>query len=84
MKKIRLVFTLVAIMLAGVGVFATTHSTVTVDPRIDSDQAGIDCDEPVSTECNVINGQDCRYNDGGTLVTVHDFASACQQLDKAR
>ncbi|RAW01573.1 DUF6520 family protein [Pseudochryseolinea flava] len=82
MKKIQMIFTVMAFMLAGVGVFATSVKSPVIDPRIDSNDPDIICDQQVSTECNAFAGQDCRYNDSGTLKTVHDKNSNCTLLYK--
>lgn len=83
MKKIQLIFTLLAFMLAGAGVFASSIAPVVIIPRIDSNDVDEICDQQVTTECNSPTGQPCTYRDGSVNKDVFNLENgSCQLLYK--
>lgn len=84
MKKIQFVLTLMAFMMAGAGVFATSlMSPPVVNPAIDSNDIDTFCDQPIqNSPCVLTSGRDCSYDDEGTAKTVHDLNANCVRLYK--
>jgi hypothetical protein len=82
MKKIQLVFAILAVAFASAGVFASKINDLAVTYHISANNGGTPCDTEVTPSCQTGTGAFCNSYSGGTAQVWVKNGSSCVELTR--